>query len=395
MGFLLKIVEGPNRGAEIALVEGVAVTLGKGDDCDIVLADATLPETPLSVEASADGVAVNGETVQSFHVKTFGATSFAVGPADAQWGELEWPKADVPEKPEKPDSPEKPVAAEKPESREAPAEPEKKRRRGCFGCFAALLLLLLAIAVLCWFYRDRLKEVNLLKYFDSSEQPEQSEQPAAEVKTGIAAVAEKYSLSLSESEAGATLSGNLKTRRERLSATAEAYEAMPGVSLDISDDESMRTSAEDALFTLTEGALKVAAATNRVVAIVGASPSPGALKKTLETLNADMPKLRGVDVTGVKFDAAVGREEPSDGSGGPGSAVASRAARPSKASKSSRSASPDLPVCGILTAPYPCLVMRDGRRVLEGATIGGSTIVEIRADSVVVTNSTGRFEWKP
>ena len=234
-----------------------------------------------------------------------------------------------------------------------------------------------------------------MKYFDSSEQPEQSEQPAAEVKTGIAAVAEKYSLSLSESEAGATLSGNLKTRRERLSATAEAYEAMPGVSLDISDDESMRTSAEDALFTLTEGALKVAAATNRVVAIVGASPSPGALKKTLETLNADMPKLRGVDVTGVKFDAAVGREEPSDGSGGPGSAVASRAARPSKASKSSRSASPDLPVCGILTAPYPCLVMRDGRRVLEGATIGGSTIVEIRADSVVVTNSTGRFEWKP
>ena len=43
MNFLLKIVEGPNKGAEIALVEGVAVTLGKGDDCDIVLADPTLP----------------------------------------------------------------------------------------------------------------------------------------------------------------------------------------------------------------------------------------------------------------------------------------------------------------------------------------------------------------
>ena len=44
MNFLLKIVEGPNKGAEIALVEGVVVSLGKRDDCDIVLADATLPE---------------------------------------------------------------------------------------------------------------------------------------------------------------------------------------------------------------------------------------------------------------------------------------------------------------------------------------------------------------
>ena len=88
MNFLLKIVEGPNKGAEIALVEGVAVTLGKGEDCDIVLADPTMPDAPLSVEASADGVAVSGVPLESFSVKTFGATSFAVGPADAPWGEL-------------------------------------------------------------------------------------------------------------------------------------------------------------------------------------------------------------------------------------------------------------------------------------------------------------------
>ena len=94
MNFLLKIVEGPNKGAEIALVEGVAVTLGKGDDCDIVLADPTMPDAPLSVEASADGVVVGGEPLESFSVKTFGATSFAVGPADAPWGELKWPKAE-------------------------------------------------------------------------------------------------------------------------------------------------------------------------------------------------------------------------------------------------------------------------------------------------------------
>ena len=37
MKFLLKIVQGPNAGAEIALVEGVRVTLGSADACDIVL----------------------------------------------------------------------------------------------------------------------------------------------------------------------------------------------------------------------------------------------------------------------------------------------------------------------------------------------------------------------
>ena len=90
MNFLLKIVEGPNRGAEIALVEGVAVTLGKGDECDIVLADSTLPDEPLSIEATGDAVTVNGEQLEQFAVKTLGATSFAVGPADTPWGELKW-----------------------------------------------------------------------------------------------------------------------------------------------------------------------------------------------------------------------------------------------------------------------------------------------------------------
>ena len=60
MSFLLKIVEGPNKGAEIALVDGVMVTLGKGDDRDIVLADRTMPDAPLKVAASADGVTLSG-----------------------------------------------------------------------------------------------------------------------------------------------------------------------------------------------------------------------------------------------------------------------------------------------------------------------------------------------
>ena len=74
MNFLLKIVEGPNRGAEIALVEGVPVTVGKGDGCDIVLADATLPDAPLRLEPGPGGVTIDGEPMEAFHVKTLGAT---------------------------------------------------------------------------------------------------------------------------------------------------------------------------------------------------------------------------------------------------------------------------------------------------------------------------------
>ena len=44
MNVLLKIVQGPNAGAEIALAEGMTVSLGKGDSCDILLADLSLPE---------------------------------------------------------------------------------------------------------------------------------------------------------------------------------------------------------------------------------------------------------------------------------------------------------------------------------------------------------------
>ena len=56
---------------------------------------------------------------------------------------------------------------------------------------------------------------------------------------------------------------------------------------------------------------------------------------------------------------------------------------------------PSFPVCGILTMPYPCLVMQDGRRILEGATVGDSVILQITSDSVTVTNASGRFIWKP
>ena len=60
-----------------------------------------------------------------------------------------------------------------------------------------------------------------------------------------------------------------------------------------------------------------------------------------------------------------------------------------------KSSAVSFPVCGILTKPYPCLVMRSGARVLEGAPFGDGVILKIAADSVVISNSSGRITWKP
>ena len=400
MNFLLKIVEGPNKGAEIALVDGVAVTLGKGDDCDIVLADPTLPPSATTIEASGDGVVVDGEALEPFAVKSLGATSFAVGPADAPWGELKWPKKEEREE-ESGVREEAPVPPNNPTT-EPPnnptTEPSRRRRGGCCGCIVALAILLLVLAGLVWFFRVAIADFCEKKGYDvhsvySRFRPAvsqgEAEKPTVVEKLTLAAVAARHGLKMENGGGKVRIAGNLKTRAERLLATAEAYEAKPGVELDLSDDESFKAAAEDALFTITEGALKVACATNRVLSIYGVSGSPESLRMALEALSADLPKLSNVDVAGVKF-GVVPRHATTGGGGEyaqEGSPAAPRTA-PKKASQS-------LPVCGILTKPYPCLVMRDGSRVMEGAALGGNVILRIDADEVTVTNSVGKFVWRP
>ena len=408
MSFILKIVEGPNRGAEIALVEGVAVTLGKGDECDIVLADSTMPEEPLSIEAADDAVTVNGERLEQFAVKTIGATSFAVGPADSPWGELKWPKKEeISRKDAEPaeaqsgkdESSRRAAEAQSEEAeeenlRDSAPQREEKKRHGCLGCLLWAVLLVLLLAALAWLFRATVRPYaeKALAYARESlhfGSGADGEGTGAVRAMTLSEVASSYGLELEENDGLAKLSGNLKTRAERLRATAEAYEARPGVDLDLSDDESFKASADDALFTITEGAIKVVAATNRVLSIAGTSSSPFALKRILESLNNDLPKLRDVDAAGVVYGKVSGNaaDDNDDGEALIGLSHAKRRAAKAK--------DPSLPVCGILTTPYPCLVMRDGSRVLEGGSLGGNVIVKIEADAVTVTNATGRFTWKP
>ena len=408
MGFLLKIVEGPNKGAEIALVSGVAVTLGKDESCDIILADQTLPPSPIRLEASDAGVTADDEPLKPFNVKTAGATAFAVGPDDAPWDPLVGEEVES-QKP-KAESPEAESASE--QTDEHSNESTDKRTNGLTdkrtngqtdqrtneqtnkrksGCLIVAIVLLLILLLLCWLFRAQigartrsLREKAVTKWRvrgGSTAVAEADIQASSSLALEI--IAARYGLELEERNGRAKLSGNLATRAERLRATAEAYDARPGVELDLSDDESFKMAADDALFTLTEGMLKVEVATNRYLHIVGASASPLTLKGTMEQLNADLPKLRGFDVSGVKL-ASIASPMPS-------------AAGTASRQQTHKTPKPEvaLPVCGILTKPYPCLVLRDGSRVLEGAPLGESVVLKIEADEVTITNSAGRLTWKP
>ena len=417
MNFLLKIVEGPNKGAEIALVEGVAVTLGKTDDCDVILADPTLPDAPLEISATADTVLVGGVPLEPFNVRTAGSTGIAVGPADAPWGPLVWPKPEEESESAKPESesPESEAPEAKVEEQKADdskpsndstdqrsngqtAGDGRRRWRGCLGCLLAAIVILIILLLLGWIFRaalrpraQALRDRISVKWRSNGGGEVSAVNTDAPASSGFALekLADHYGLLLEEDNGRAKLSGNFTTRAERLQATAEAYASRPGIDLDFSDDESFRTAAEDSLFTLTEGAMKVMTATNRYLHLTGISESPLTLQKTLEQLNSDLPKLRGFDVASVKL-VSPASPMPSEAA-----ALADKQSNRQTVKRPARPVAPVLPVCGILTTPYPCLVMRDGRRILEGGTVGDATILSIDADSVTVTNAAGRFTWKP
>ena len=408
MNLMLKIVQGPNAGAEIALVDGLCVTLGRTDSCDIVLADSLLPAEPVQLETQSDGVAMTAPEggrvhLTPYHVVTIGATSFAIGPADAPWESLVWPA------PEKPPTAETSGAAEAspPPASEPSAPPVeesggKRRRSGCLVAALVVLALLLLLAWLLFMFVRRGGEsfqpcgwAEKLKGLCATA-PAAEATPAAPKET-VESLARRYALVETNVNGRAVLYGNFRTRAERLAAAGEIYALKPGADLDLSDDESFRSAAEDLIFTLTEGSLKVVAATNRVLALSGTSPSAVVLKKTLFAVSADLPRLENVDCSAVRLGdcGSARREEEAkvDVGAVAGDWAKARESRPAAAVRKTGSSVP--PLCGILTTPYPCLVLRNGARVLEGATFAGSTIVKIEADSVVVTNATGRFTWKP
>ena len=430
MSFVLRIVGGPNKGAEIALPEGVAVTLGKSDACDVVLADATLPDESLTLAAAPDGVTLDGAALEPFAVVERGATAFAVGPADKAWGELKWPERVV-EAPAPSQNEEEAQSKEEESARrdaeakgaedesarrdaEAPRAETGKKRQGCLGCLLWTVLLLVVLGALGWFFRheaqpyvekarpyverakpyaERMKACAgrmISKFSSRSEEVCEAADPGLpdDSISPLQEIVQRYNLSQTDRAGRTVLTGDFATRAERLVATAEAYAACPGIELDFCDDESLTTAAADTLALVGEQELRVVAATNRVLVLSGKVAD---LRRTLDALAADLPKLRDVDLS----ETAVSRS----GAGILAGVQEKQEVNPSSGSpaplQKKGDVRPSLPVCGILTTPYPCLVLKSGARVLEGAPLGTWTVARIEADSVTLTNAERSVTWRP
>lgn len=429
MNVLLKIVQGPNAGAEIAVAEGMTVSLGKGDSCDILLADQSLADVACELEVSAERVRMlhpGGveERLEPFVVKFLGeTTAIAIGPETGAWGELVWPvRGSVATETESSSAAELNETAESAEESTEENKEKGKRHFGC-GCIVSLALFvpvfLVALAFLMWPFRSSVAKLlgstaphlRPVVYFvhdagigavgfawDLAKGciPEGDGDESVPPPPSIRDVAAAHGLLCVETNGTCVLSGNFATRMQRLSATAAAYAAKPGVTLDVSDDESLRHAASEILELVSEGKLKVHSATNRIIELSGFSPGASNLRATLEAIRADVPNVRNVDCTRVTLGESNVISEVVEPANPEASKPAVKGVKTARVHRDKRkSSAPKMPVVGVMTVPYPCIVLKDGSRVTEGAEFGGFVIDRIGADTIRVRGPEGTFEWRP
>jgi hypothetical protein len=402
VNYLLKIVQGANAGAEIALAEGV-VTFGSSDSCDIVLSDSSLPAEAFALETSAAGVSLkvlpDGEAknVEPYTLFTFGNSTFAIGENGAAWPELKSPTSPpAPEPP--PESPEPPPASPPPAPE--PPPPAAPRRR-VLGCLLTLLLVILFFAV------GYFLALRYGRFWESSAggsgvsptvaagcdpaggvSPSQDESAAS-----LAAWAAQHGLSVAEKDGETVLAGNFAKRADRLDFAQDAYARDCNLVLDLSDDETLKSGVEEVLFVLTEGRIKLETATNRVVKLAGRAHSREDLLNTVAAICTDVNRVRVVDDTAVVCEDGLRTQGPTRYQ-----ALSSQAAR--KHPFATPAAKPGMPppkcpVAGVILMPYPCLVLRDGSRAAEGSVVGDFKVEKIEADKVTLRRGEETVTWKP
>ena len=405
MNWLLKIVEGPLKGAEVALVDGRRVSLGSDDACDIVVGDAALAAQACELDVSETGVTVltpdgAATALKPFEVRTFGTTAFAVGPVDQPWGDLVYPPPEAPDAPVP--APSEPSA--EPEAAEPPpaeAEAAPKRRHGCLGTVLVLLLLLVGALALLHCRRASIEArwPQVARFRAEVESAVQGQwgrcfgtarAPAAPVAKGpsLPELAAQHGLAFVETNGVRQLAGNVRRRTERLAIRALALADDPSVQFDLTDDETLRASADELLFVVTEGALKATAASNRVVTLAGYAPSAAKLERALRALAADVPGIERAETKAVQ----VGGPAPAGTVAAEAAPDAPKVSRPHAGQERKRAVEP---IAGILMHPYPCVVLRTGLRLAEGAQIGTATIVRIEADRLVLRDGKTEFAWRP
>ena len=393
MKFLLKIVQGPNAGAEVALVEGMNLTFGCGDECDIILSDASVGEKAFELEVTAERVVAlmpGGKTVklEPYHVTQVGASALVVGPQEGAWKTLVWPKVEVE------------ATKEEEENIEAEEKVLKPSKR-CFpvGCVFVIFafIALSALGFFAWKkYPAETKEYSLKAWCEAKKiycaaSEKFKREPIAivtEIVENLDDIAKECGFTVIRTGEDVSVKGDFKTRVKRLEATARACAAHPGVKVDFADAESLVSAVNEFLFLVTEDKLKLDRLEGRKAFLSGRAASRGHLEKILRSMSEDVPKISNVDCSRVSLGGEVC--QLTSGNDDAGEVLALK-----RKSTAKCTAMPKMPIAGILTVPYPCLVLNDGTRAMEGARFGEFTIEKIKPDSITVRGADGTFEWRP
>ncbi|GEM_PF-4075969 len=298
MTWLLKILQGPNAGAEIELPEGVVTRIGRSMDCDVMLQDNRMADEAISLDPQKDslvltplatGCRVGVTSLQAnrpmelapYTPFLLGGTVCCCGSAENDWPEVDLAPLFAMDTPSMPNSapPEEAEAAPAPEEPPAPTEEEleaqriaeekrqmrQKRIRRllhwlCWGLFLLFFLALAAYAA-WWVWQLTVPEKDEKEEYQNS------------CKILLQSAANTHGIIMAKisdaSDAPYRMTGNFATAADRKRFVATALRAYPDCILDLSDDETLRSAVSSALTGLTEDGVQVVSAKNRAVKVQG------------------------------------------------------------------------------------------------------------------------------
>ena len=448
---LLKILTGPQEGAELELDAGIALRMGTDDSCDIAIVDAMAPAQALEVVLEGDDVFVTaaaerifagdaalpvGEktTLPDYTILTIGSTRCAIGDADKPWPPLRWIPLDVllAEKPEAKEE-EKPQEQTPEQTEEAPLSREQvekldelqskqraKRSRG-FAIISWLLLILICAAGM-WFTG---------RYVWKIAAPKEKEEAK-----DIAENAHKTRLERLPKESSQTFVKLVEEAVKYFPENAKLSNLVKWKDPEMTDDETLARSVKELVWGLTEGRLQLVSLKDRVARLMGMTNSEEEWNTIVDNIRHDVPRLASVESDVVYADVMAAKLREALAKTGfqdvrveilPGElqfvGYAPKESRPKESSqtfvklveeavkyfpenaklsnlvkwKDSKTAiegeepvepkARQLPITGIVVHPYPCVILADGQRLGPGSQVGGYTIDEISLTEVSLSRN--------
>ena len=326
---ILKILTGPQEGAELELAAGIALRIGTDDSCDIVLVDAMAPEQALELVMEGEDVSVTaaaerlfagdvalpvGEktTLPDYTILTIGSTRCAVGDADKPWPPLRWIPLDVllaekpqPQEEEKTEEPKQPEQEEAPLSREQvekldELQSQKRAKRGRGFAIISWLLLILICAAGMWFTGRHVW--NLAKPRETTHSIVENTRKTRLEK--LREKAEALNLTLEEDEDGnlTRISGNVPKTSQRTSIEQIVKYDCPNVVCEMTDDETLARAVKELVWGLTEGRLKLVELKDRTAKLMGMTNSEEEWNTIVDNIRHDVPRLAKVESDVVYAD---------------------------------------------------------------------------------------------